>query len=320
MVKKFGGRITVAAFICREMFSGLKKTARGQVYPLHRNEGYLPFFIIGPPRSGNTLLRRLLQASPDVHIPPETYVMGDVIHQFRRNVSLNWPQLVRMSLACFEYHPAFESFGISLRPLAEQLTQLPNEKRSLAAIIDSFYRYHGTQEGKSFTRWGDKTTENYKCMNELLDVFPDALFVIIYRDGVDCIVSLVKSGLQPDLKAAALRWQDSAVRIPEFTSKHIDICLKIRYEALVQDPEKTVREMYEFLGLDFSPEYLEPQHVLTQIPDIASPRYSHLQNVLNPINEESIGKGRKSLTEDEKRFLQNMIGSHLTRLQYPPLI
>ena len=31
-------------------------------YPLHRSEDIHPFFIIGPDRSGNTLMRRVLEA------------------------------------------------------------------------------------------------------------------------------------------------------------------------------------------------------------------------------------------------------------------
>jgi hypothetical protein len=44
--------------------------------PIHRNEDIAPFFVVGPGRCGTKLLRRLLQASPAVHIPPEDWSMG----------------------------------------------------------------------------------------------------------------------------------------------------------------------------------------------------------------------------------------------------
>ena len=132
-------------------------------------------------------------------------------------------------------------------------------------------------------------------------------------------MSLVKAGLQPSLQEAAERWLESAVKIPKFTSRHTDICLEIRYEDLVRDAEKTVREVYRVLGLDFSPDLLQPQHVPSQMPDISSSRYARLHNVLNPINEKSIGKGRESLTDDEKRFLHDKIGRQLALLNYPPI-
>ena len=46
--------------------------------PLHSTVRYMPFFIIGSGRSGNTLLRTILETHPEVHIPPETYVIGKV--------------------------------------------------------------------------------------------------------------------------------------------------------------------------------------------------------------------------------------------------
>ena len=41
-----------------------------------------PLFIIGAPRSGNTLTRRVLMASGQIYIPPETYVIGEILSRW----------------------------------------------------------------------------------------------------------------------------------------------------------------------------------------------------------------------------------------------
>ena len=51
-------------------------------YRLRGQERYRPFFIIGAARSGNTLLRRVLYAHPEIHIPPETFVLRAAIRKF----------------------------------------------------------------------------------------------------------------------------------------------------------------------------------------------------------------------------------------------
>ena len=53
-------------------------------YALHGEERHDPFFVIGVGRSGNTLFRRILTAHSELHIPPETFVLGDVLADFRR--------------------------------------------------------------------------------------------------------------------------------------------------------------------------------------------------------------------------------------------
>ena len=91
-----------------------------------------PFFIIGSGRSGNTLLRRILQASPELHIPPESYVLGPVIKAFRRHRKARWNDLVTLVAGAFELHPEFGAFGIHLRELMPHLRSAAKSERNLA--------------------------------------------------------------------------------------------------------------------------------------------------------------------------------------------
>lgn len=76
-----------------------------------------PFFIIGSGRSGSTLLRRILCANPELHIPPETYVLGPAISLWEATEGDAWPVRVGRILDLFERHPEFETFGTSLDAL-----------------------------------------------------------------------------------------------------------------------------------------------------------------------------------------------------------
>ena len=105
----------------------LRSGIPGLGHPLQRGEPYRPFFIVGSGRSGNTVLRRMLCAHGDLHIPPETYVLGDVIRVFRRHRGLLWRDLVPLVLGKFEFYPEFVTFDVSLRPLARRV--LPGPRR-----------------------------------------------------------------------------------------------------------------------------------------------------------------------------------------------
>ena len=73
--------------------------------PLHDEARYRPFFIIGSGRCGTTLLRAMLQTHPTVHIPPETYSLGQIIQEYPRYSRLPWDELLRLILTRFEYNP-----------------------------------------------------------------------------------------------------------------------------------------------------------------------------------------------------------------------
>src|SRR5699024_1301675 len=113
-------------------------------------------FIIGSGRSGNTLLRRLLMERANIYIPPETYVLGRVINQFRQLRFMAWRDLVRNSLSLLDYHAEFETFSIdSLRGLSLELNDLPKAERSLAVVLNRFYLYCARANGRAPVVWGD---------------------------------------------------------------------------------------------------------------------------------------------------------------------
>jgi protein-tyrosine sulfotransferase len=287
-------------------------------YPVNTGQVYHPFFIIGSGRSGNTLLRRILYAHPALHIPPETFVLGTTIRLFRQYRTMNWPDLVHLILAQFEFYPEFETFEISLRPLALRLIEAPENCRSLAFVLDSFYRYHAEMKGIQCQRWGDKTPLNTFVLERILSVFPDAQFIHIVRDGVDVVSSYMEADIGLDLDNAANRWLTSVRAVKQFAKRHPLACQEIRYEKLVKDPQESIFMLCNFLSIEFYPDIIESHELAKEMGDVVMRR--HHFNVGKPIAINSIGKGRNILSMTQKQHLQKLIGDELTRLGYESAI
>jgi protein-tyrosine sulfotransferase len=286
-------------------------------YPLHRGEAYRPFFIIGSPRSGNTLLRRILYAHPDLHIPPESYVLGKTIRLFRQYRTMNWPDLVYFILAQFEFHSEFETFEISLRPLAQRLIHAPENSRSLAFILDSLYRYHAEMKGIPCQRWGDKTPLNIFVLEKILSVFPDAQFIHVVRDGVDVVSSYLEANFQTaDIDRGAKRWLSSIKEARRFIQRHPALCLEIRYEELVREPLSVILEICKFLNIEYNPQMMDSHKFAQDMGDV--PMRGHHVAVSQPFSTLNIGKGRQQLSLVQKRRLQDLIGQELVQLGYEP--
>lgn len=284
---------------------------------LHHNKNGNPFFIIGSVRSGNTLLRRILVQAPGIHIPPETYVLRSLVKLFRQNNHLRWPQLVNLMLSNIEYHPEFDTFRLkNLRPLAQQLYETPEYKQSLAYIIDSFYRFHAAEMGKTCERWGDKTPLNTLFLDRIHSVFPDAQYVNIVRDGYDVVYSYLNTGLCDDIERAANRWQESIIKADQFIKGHKSSVVTIRYEELTSEPRQVVHQICDFLNIPYSESMLtlgedEEPELLGDVE-----MREHHYNVKKPITTDSIGKGRRNLTEDQKKRLNVLIGNKLEEKGY----
>lgn len=295
-------------------FYGLHQLNPRRGYPLQNGENYRPFFIIGSGRSGNTLLRRILYSSPDIFIPPETYVLGRVVNLFKQNRHLDWKQIVYLILAQFEYHREFETFDLSLRPLAYELEKAPRGARSLAFLLDSFYQYCAKSKDKAFCRWGDKTPLNTFFLDEISSIFPHAQYIHLVRDGCDAIPSYVKSGIYLDIESAAQRWCDSIKKARKFISENSNNSIEIKYEKLVSEPEIVTRKIRDFLEIDFFEKMLVSDQSIEKLGDVVLRK--HHNEVLNPISISGIGKGRSSLSDHDRQLLHKIIERELTELGY----
>ncbi|MCH7680666.1 sulfotransferase domain-containing protein [candidate division KSB1 bacterium] len=88
---------------------------------------------------------------------------------------------------------------------------------------------------------------------------------------------------------------------------------QMRYEELVGKPESVVKRIYNFLDLDFSPAAFQFRKNLDSLGD--ADREIH-KNLKNPINDNSIGKWRKKLDDEEQQVVQNQLRDKLLELNY----
>lgn len=283
--------------------------------PLQAGENLAPFFIIGSGRCGTTLLRRILQANTDIHIPPELCMLPRMIRMFRRENYASWDHLVRLSLDIMETSPDFSTFEISLHDLHRSLLAVPEEERSLACILDQFYRYHAESVGSGCRIWGDKTPGNTFRIGRLHSVFPRLRAIHVLRDGVDVVGSFIKAGLYEGIEPAALRWT-SAVRVARaFGAQHPEQFMEIRYEDLVRVPETTTRAVCQFLDIRYDPQMISAIDHVAAMGDVG--RLSHHNEVALPIRTASIGKGTRSFSPSDLARLEWLIGDALAACGYP---
>jgi len=283
-------------------------------HPLCKEVNYSPVFIIGSGRSGNTLLRRFLMGSGKIYIPPETYVLGNIIREFQQNSRIEWDALCKIVLFNFASSEDFYSFPTyNLRDLYLSLQDTDKEERTLAFILNEFYRYMGIAAGYTDFIWGDKTPLNVFYLSEIDQVFPDAKYIHIYRDGCDVVYSYLQMGRYNKIEDAAQRWLNSVKLSREFGYSRKNRYLELSYEDLVISPENKMSNVCDFLEINYSSEILKIVPA-EKMGDVVI--HQHHKNVINEINKKSIGKGRKNLTMSEMLLLKKLIGKRLIELGY----
>lgn len=208
-------------------------------------------FIVGSGRSGTTMLRLMLDAHPDLAIPPESHFvprMHAIRHRFERDGRLDAMALAEAVFPQFR----FREWRIPADRVRERVAALQDP--SFADVMEAFFLAYAAEHGA--TRWGDKTPGYVLEMPLLAGLWPEARFVHLFRDGRDVARSFMARGWARHLPEAAELWAKRTALGREIGERlGSERYLEVRYEDLVMDGgEPELRRICEFAGLDLRPE------------------------------------------------------------------
>ena len=283
-------------------------------YPLNSQNDYSPVFIIGSGRSGTTLLRTILNNHPDIIIPPETFGFRNGLIKFKCLQHLPWNILAERVINTYEGGKEFFLWEINLNEVYEKAKILDNNNRSLADLIHLIFHGYLNAKDPSAKIWGDKTPLNTFYLDWVYKTFPKAKFINMIRDGRDVVSSLIKAKLT-NVRNGCLRW-NLAINNSQYFQSKIDSnqFLNIYYENLVTDPNRTVNSICNFLNIPFEEKLLKNSKNISSMHEVKY--YEHFKNLLNPINNNSIGNWEKYLSAIEQKLVNKLLAKNLKELGY----
>ena len=197
-------------------------------------------FIVGVTRSGTTLLRLMLDAHPEMAIPPETHFVPALIKSTRKR-----------GVTCEEAHAIvtghrqWGDFQLDSGALLERYCAL--DRIDPETTLRAFFELYAEGHGKP--RWGDKTPNYVKRMKQIDRWIPEARFVHMIRDGRDAALSRFKRILKdpPPMEIVAERWVRK-IEGARADAAGLDY-IEVQYESLVRDTEPELRRIADFLEL-----------------------------------------------------------------------
>jgi protein-tyrosine sulfotransferase len=273
-----------------------------------------PVFIVGCPRSGTTLLRLMLTEHPDVFISSE----GAYIAVLRQRVPSQAPGLPTEHLA--DLHrmvvPFLEREKFicipSCRDLVEWTSYYGSDLRSLITFYGTFEAIASGRQSLSW--WGDNAPYHALHVPFFATLFPNSKFVFMIRDPRDVLASVKTSFPDRSIISVIAEWQE--VLLAKFLAQQnmgISRVYELRYEDLVEAPERELRRVCGFLDIDMLPQML---HFHQGKPAKAIAELSHHTNVTRPVFSESVNRGLRVLTEDEIRMIEGHLCTPMKSLGY----
>jgi protein-tyrosine sulfotransferase len=267
---------------------------------------YFPVFILSCERSGSTMLRYIVDTHSQIACPSHLY-LGSLCK------SLN---TVLIGTLAQNQHDLTEE---------EKKQFVISETRAM--IINIMAQYISA---KNKPIWCEKTPMNLDYLALLETHFPDAKYICLYRHCMDVVHSSINlSKLKflpehipyvhrnPDSIIAAMteNWLDKTQRLLAFEKKHLSQCFRVRYEDIVTQPENSLTELFEFLGVsledDLITKVFQTQHDKGEGDGRAT--------LSTKISTDSLGKGIEvPKTGIPYKFIPT-VNALLKQLHYPDL-
>src|SRR5256885_6532110 len=291
------GKIALKLDVLETLCARLQMERDRELYPnISCQEIHQPIFIVGLPRSGTSVLHRLLAADPQHRAPlmwevrspsPPTHasekrriqsatqscsLFNWLVPTFRyvhtvgaevpqECVSLMTPTFLSDQFDAMYYVPSYRAwfFRQDLRPA---------------------YEYHlrflqNLQFRRTACRWILKAPTHMFAMPALLSVYPDALFVQTHRTPVDSmasvssLVTILRSAFSDAVdpitvcREAIDYWSDTMERfLPERDRLADNRICDIKYDDIRSDPIGTVRRIYDYFGWSLSGEAVQRMRAL----------------------------------------------------------
>lgn len=201
--------------------------------------------VLGLPRSGTTLLRRILNAHPRIACGGESFLLRATARFFEGDSIVDGIDYGVMG--------GLKAAGFSEGEI----------KRRVRQLAFSFLEDFAEQGGKA--RWASKTAVDSFYVAEIERLYAGhAQFVCVLRHALDATLSLndlceaneifiaelhryVARCARP-LEAYAHAWNDVTGMLLEFARRNRKDAMIIRYEDLVKEPSPVCEQLFEFLG------------------------------------------------------------------------
>ncbi|MCH9661568.1 MAG: sulfotransferase [Bacteroidetes bacterium] len=208
-----------------------------------------PVFLIGHGSSGTSISAILLDKYSQVCFGTESQFMIRFFNRLSKYGDLsdnsNLTRLVSDILRerWFERVKKF-GFTTSLDEILENIGE-----KSYRGVLDSIFTLLKTH--KKMDRWGDKTPEYLYDLPVLHQLYPEAQYIHVVRDGRD--VALSEFGRyfgEKNTYKAAVEWRDTILLVKDFLKGlPPNRFIEIRYEDLLAEPAEVFHMLTKFLKI-----------------------------------------------------------------------
>ena len=266
-----------------------------------------PIFIGGLDRCGKTTLQAFLSSHPSIAIPAVGSNFWSYFYGQYGDLRIS-ENFERCLTALMHYKHA-----LYLQPDPERIRkEFWQGSPTYARLFGLLHQHYAERAGK--TRWGDQTGLIERYADQVLAAYPGSKMIHMIRDPRDRYEASL--AMWPNGKGrcggATARWKYSVALMRRNFSHHPDYYLPVQFEALVRQPEETLRRVCEFIGESYTPEML----TMDGSPGHREKLMQNADTAERPLSEKYIGRFKQHVPKMEIAFIQQYAKNEMRKFGY----
>jgi len=202
-----------------------------------------PIFIFSLPRSGSTLLQRILAGHDSITTASEPWILLPLIYSQRdRGIYTEYRQTAAIA--------AIRDF-IGLMP--DGVNDYVNELRT---FITRLYAKTINGQPKYFV---DKTPRYHLIIDDILQIFPNSKFIFLWRNPLAMIASMIEQfwNGQWKLYLSQVDIFDGVLNMVDGFAKYQTQSCSLNFENLLANPNITLEGVFDYLDIPYDFKILE---------------------------------------------------------------
>lgn len=269
------------------------------------------FFLLGVARSGTTLVSLMLNAHSQIAIPYESHFIVPYFHQYQGDERFQNDAFRKeiIGLLLEEKYVKQWDREVGLEDINLQKCD------SLKGCISQLFMAYAKKNHKRY--WADKTPAYINEIHVLHNLFPNARYIHLVRDGRDVALSLSRQFFGPNDLINALRYWERSVDTAQRMLKMIppNRSLQVRFEDIANDPSREMESISRFLEISFEPEIINA-HTKTAKKYVGKYIQQHHEQLQKPISTKNTEKWKRFLSKSEQALAYEIAGRKLDDLGY----
>ena len=288
----------------------------------HRDDYLLsPIFVVGPPRCGTTLLAKILGRHSRIFMPGETHFFDDIYSRRASFGDLQYRDSIERAVARLEtvygrFNEGLDQDRVDHLLHNREAVEHLRHCRTYRDLLSCFMELQMRSLDKA--RWGNNVPKDIFHVDDIVSFYSDAKILMCIRDVRDFLCSYknkwtTASGENTDrLKRlyhpvlTSFLWRASVRQVDRIRGRVApENLLIVRYESLVQDPARVVRDICRVIDEEFEDDMIN-----------VTEQNSSFETSRDGIFSSSVGRWRRALTQEEICTAQKIAGPSLNQFGY----